>query len=451
MFFPIRRSGGASDLIEPRPRRLKTSVNTGSIHGVRLARGNPFRYLTLSMDLRPLITSKSQIEEARRLALRGLLSYQPYIFSDNFATGAGLSILAGHVTDPPAVYCADATANDTDPTFFAREFAKENQREEFFVANGQMRRFYDGMVDQIANAVGPLDDMSVLDVGCNTGYFPLAFARRGARKATGIDRIDYSPTVSLLNDICRTSVEFANWNYDGSLTAPEQYDLVLSVAVLVHLSEPLRHLTWLGSTARKALMVFTPCHDAIHSPTGSQTPGGAPPDYSIRFHCVNRYYHDAKFPQCFDITTLSEQLLRLAFEKMGFTRVIEITAARDTMPTAWARRHVGLLGIREDLSSISALHATAPEADLAERDKLLRAYISGQLAALHGALSEQKQRLEGLEATIDERSNRLLSVERTLEERSNRLQALERILGESSKRTLWRRLGSALGQNIRKN
>ena len=111
------------------------------------------------MDLRPLITSKSQIDEARRLALRGLLSYQPYIFSDNFATGAGLSILAGHLTDPPAVYCKDATANDTDPTFFAREFAKENQREEFFSANQSMRRFYDGMVDQIANAVGPLDDM----------------------------------------------------------------------------------------------------------------------------------------------------------------------------------------------------------------------------------------------------------------------------------------------------
>ena len=310
------------------------------------------------MDLRPLITSKSQIEEARRLALRGLLSYQPYIFSDNFATGAGLSILAGHLTDPPAVYCADATANDTDPTFFAREFAKENQREEFFSANESMRRFYNGMVDQIADAVGPIDNMSVLDVGCNTGYFPLAFARRGARHATGIDRIDYSPTVALLNDICGTSVEFANWNYDGSLGALNQYDLVLSVAVLVHLSEPLRHLTWLGSSARKALMVFTPCHDAVGSGSGGRKPG-ATPDYSIQFHGVNRYYHETKFPQCFDITTVSEQLLRLAFEKMGFSRVIEITAALDTMPPGWARRHVGLLGIREDPPSVAAPHAAA--------------------------------------------------------------------------------------------
>lgn len=140
------------------------------------------------MDLRSLIKSAGQIEDARRLALRGLLSYQPYIFSDTFATGAGLSILAGHLKDPPAVYCSDATADDTDPAFFAREFAKEEQRKEFFSANEAMRRFYDGMVDQIAAALGPLDDISVLDVGCNTGYFPLAFARRGARQAKGIDQ-----------------------------------------------------------------------------------------------------------------------------------------------------------------------------------------------------------------------------------------------------------------------
>ena len=223
------------------------------------------------MDLRPLIKSAGQIEEARRLALRGLLSYQPYIFNDTFATGAGLSIVAGYMTDPPAVYCQDATAHDTDPAFFAREFAKENQRQEFFSANEAMRRFYDGMVDQIAAAVGPLDDMSVLDVGCNTGYFPLAFARRGARQTKGIDRIDYSATVSLLNDICGTSVQFGNWDYDGALTAFEQHDLVLSIAVLVHLSEPLRHLAWLGSSARKALMVFTPAHAAADYVAGVQS------------------------------------------------------------------------------------------------------------------------------------------------------------------------------------
>ena len=385
------------------------------------------------MDLRPLITSKKQIEEARRLALHGLLSYQPYIFSDDFATGAGLSILAGHLTEPPAVYCKDASANDADPVFFAREFAKENQREEFFAANELMRRFYDGMVDQIANAVGPLDDMSVLDVGCNTGYFPLAFARRGARQAKGIDRIDYSPTVALLNDICGTSVQFENWNYDGSFTAPEQYDLVLSVAVLVHLSEPLRHLAWLGSSARKALMVFTPVHDA--------------PDCSIQFHSENRYYEDADFPHCFDITTVSEQLLRLAFEKMGFSRIIEITAAHDTMPPGWAGKHLGLLGIREDFADIAPTAAVpttasptivvptkvAPsEVSLEAFERRLKAHIREQLVPLRKRMLHLEEiidartgRLDALERTVEERSNRIASLEATLDERDRRLKTLE--------------------------
>jgi len=421
------------------------------------------------MDLRPLIKSARQIEDARRLALRGLLSYQPYIFSDSFATGAGLSILAGHLKDPPAVYCPDATADDTDPTFFAREFAKEEQRKEFFSANEAMRRFYDGMVDQIAAALGPLEDISVLDVGCNTGYFPLAFARRGARHAKGIDRIDYSPTVSLLNDICGTSVQFAPWNYDGSLAAFEQHDLVLSIAVLVHLSEPLRHLAWLGSSARKALMVFTPSHGAAkwvesHAGTRPDTQPGfgstarealgtstalpATPDYSIKYHAVNRYYVDAQFPNCFDITTLSEPLLRLAFEKMGFSRIVEITAARDTMPPDWADVHLGLLGIRED----SAAPAPPPqEVSLAERDQRLAAYVREQLSPLQDTIDKQAERLKSLESTVEERTGRLDAMERTVEERSNRITSLEASLEAARRRSIRYRLGTLVRRGTPEN
>ena len=431
------------------------------------------------MDLRPLITSKKQIEEARRLALRGLLSYQPYIFSDDFATGAGLSILAGHLTEPPAVYCKDATANDTDPAFFAREFAKENQREEFFAANESMRRFYDGMVDQIAKAVGPLDDMSVLDVGCNTGYFPLAFARRGARQAKGIDRIDYSPTVALLNDICGTSVQFANWNYDGSLTAPEQYDLVLSVAVLVHLSEPLRHLAWLGSSARKALMVFTPFHRATQyaalrqsplldsadqSALRNSAPANAAPDYSIKFHTVNRYYEHDKFPLCFDVTTVSEQLLRLAFEKMGFTQIIEITAGEHTMPPGWAGVHLGLLGLREDVAAaapptvatpITVTPAVAPVTSpavapptLAPRKVTPEEYIQQLQKKSEEQLLSVKWQLASLEATLNERTGRIKSLEMAVEERTNRIASLEAVLEKLRRRSFFARVGALIMRNM---
>jgi len=391
-----------------------------------------FSLVSSIMDLRPLIKSAHQIEDARDLALRGLLSYQPYIFSDTFAVGAGLSIVAGHLKDPPAVYCPDATASDTDAAFFAREFAKEQQREEFFAANEAMRRFYDGMVDQIAAAVGPLEDMSVLDVGCNTGYFPLAFARRGARQAKGIDRIDYSPTVALLNEICGTSVQFARWNYDGSLTASDQYDLVLSIAVLVHLSEPLRHLAWLGSSARKALMVFTPFHNT--------------PDCSIQFHTENRYYKDADFPHCFDITTVSEQLLRLAFEQMGFSHIIEITAAYDTMAPGWAGKHLGLLGIREGFADVvpTAVVPTAASPTIVVPTKVAPGEVSMQAyeRRLKAHIREQvmplRKQLLGLEGTLEERMS---SLERTIEERSNRIASLEASLDERDRRlgARWRR------------
>lgn len=284
------------------------------------------------MDFRGLIRSASQVETAKRLALRGLLNYQPFIFDDGLAVGSGLSVAAGFTHNPPSIYCPNAIALAATNEFAATALAKPEQRAEFFAANDRMRRYYDSMVEQIVAGVGSLSGRSVLDVGCNSGYFPVAFARRGAARVAGLDRVDYSETIALINDICGVNIEFRTWSYDGSINAPEQFDLVTSIAVLVHLSDPLHHLAWLGSSARKALFVFTPVH--------------ADDDYSVRFHTVNRYYTD-RFPYCFDITTISRKLLRLAFEQMGFTKVIEFQMPDNCMPPQWGRDHLGLLGIRE--------------------------------------------------------------------------------------------------------
>ena len=105
-----------------------------------------------------------------------------------------------------------------------------------------MRRFYDGTIDQISSALGTVNGMSMLDAGCNSGYFPIAFARRGASKVVGVDRVDYTSTINLLNKLSHTSVEFRHWSYDGGIEATERFDFVTSVAVLVHLSDSLQHL-----------------------------------------------------------------------------------------------------------------------------------------------------------------------------------------------------------------
>lgn len=295
------------------------------------------------MDLRRAIRSPRQIESAKHLALRGLLNYQPFIFADHLAVGSGLSVAAGFTHNPPSVYCPDAMAMADTNDYAASALAKPEQREEFFDANERMRRYYDSMVDQVVGGVGSLNGLSVLDVGCNSGYFPLAFAKRGAAKVVGLDRVDYSETITLLNSICGTDIAFRTWSYDGSVAASEQFDLVTSIAVLVHLSDPLHHLAWLGSSARKALFVFTPAH--------------ADDDYSIRFHTVNRYYTD-RFPYCFDVSTISRKLLRLAFEQMGFTKVIEFQMPDNAMPAHWGRDHLGLLGLRETEAAGPAARAT---------------------------------------------------------------------------------------------
>lgn len=274
----------------------------------------------------------AHLAQARRLAFRGLLNYQPYAFDESFAVGAGLSIVAGHNRDVPSIYCSKVGPDEAAPDFLARELASPDQRVAFLDANERMRRFYDGLIEQTADALEPVRNQSVLDVGCNAGYFGLSFAKRGASPVLGLDRVDYSETISLLNELCGTKVQFRSWSYDGRIEAGERFDLVISIAMIVHLSDPLQHLAWLGSSARKALLVFTPCH--------------GDDDYSIRFHTVNRYYRD-RFPYCFDVCTLSRRLLRLSLEEMGFTRIVEMKVPDNSMSKDWADAHLGLLGIRD--------------------------------------------------------------------------------------------------------
>jgi SAM-dependent methyltransferase len=281
------------------------------------------------MDLRQLVSSRSQVERAKKLAMRGLLNYQPFTFADDLACGSGMSIVQGHRKNPPSIWCPNVTTQDAGPDYIESAVVKPEDKDEFFSDNAQLARCYDGMVDQIITKLGGVKGLSMMEAGCNAGYFPLSFARAGAARTVGYDRVDYSGAFALLNEICRTKAQFKLWSYNGELEADEKFDLVMSVAVLVHLSDPLHHLAWLGSAAKKALFVFTPCH--------------TDDDYSIRYHTVNRYYED-RFPYCFDVTTVSRKLLYLAFEKMGFSDVVEVTT--EPMPPKWSGVHLGLLGLR---------------------------------------------------------------------------------------------------------
>lgn len=67
------------------------------------------------MDLRRLVSSRSQVERAKKLAMRGVMNYQPFTFADDLVCGSGLSIVRGHGSNPPSIYCPDVRTGEHQP------------------------------------------------------------------------------------------------------------------------------------------------------------------------------------------------------------------------------------------------------------------------------------------------------------------------------------------------
>jgi len=155
---------------------------------------------------------------------------------------------------------------------------------------------------------------SVLDIACNSGYFLQQFARRGYRDCIGYDLLDKSEVFAYLNDILGTSAIFIQKRYDSwthQLPGCNPADIVVASAILLHLSDPLYFLHFLGGVTRKALLLFT---RAIRTD-----------DYLIRYEEPNAYYKEDPFPVCFDNNnSISTGLLELSLRKMGFREVIEL-------------------------------------------------------------------------------------------------------------------------------
>src|SRR5262249_40677494 len=143
------------------------------------------------MDLRQCSLSPERVE-----AGASVLNYQPFILSDEIQTGVAYSWL----------YTAESGRLSKINEFVCRRQTVSPQDWDRFVdANARLRNMYEDWLDAISHAY---PGGTLLDPACNNGYFPVGALRRGMKKATGYDRVDYTEAVRFLNESLGTTVKF---------------------------------------------------------------------------------------------------------------------------------------------------------------------------------------------------------------------------------------------------
>lgn len=98
---------------------------------------------------------------------------------------------------------------------------------------------------------------SVLDIGCNGGFYSIEMKRRGAARVLGIDSDeDYLAQARFAAEVCEADIEFRRMSVYQAPELGERFDLVLFMGVLYHLRYPLLALDLLHEYAARDLLVF---------------------------------------------------------------------------------------------------------------------------------------------------------------------------------------------------
>src|SRR2546421_911007 len=81
---------------------------------------------------------------------------------------------------------------------------------------------------------------SVLDIGCNAGFYSLEMKRRGAARVLGLDSMDeYLAQARFAAEVNELDVEFRKMSVYDIGALQETFDIVIFMGVLYHLRHPL--------------------------------------------------------------------------------------------------------------------------------------------------------------------------------------------------------------------
>jgi len=102
-----------------------------------------------------------------------------------------------------------------------------------------------------------LHGRTVLDIGCNAGFYSMEMKRRGADRVLGIDHDPaYLAQARFAAEVNGLDIEFRELDVYSIEQLRERFDLVLFMGVLYHLRHPLLALDLLYEHAVKDLLVF---------------------------------------------------------------------------------------------------------------------------------------------------------------------------------------------------
>ena len=102
-----------------------------------------------------------------------------------------------------------------------------------------------------------LTGRTVLDIGCNGGFYAIEMKRRGAERVLGVDfDEDYLRQARFAAEVLGLDIEFRQLSVYDVGALGERFDVVLFMGVLYHLRHPLLALDLIREHVARDLMVF---------------------------------------------------------------------------------------------------------------------------------------------------------------------------------------------------
>ncbi len=102
-----------------------------------------------------------------------------------------------------------------------------------------------------------LTGKTVLDIGCNAGFYSIEMKRRGAARVVGIDFDEtYLEQARFASEVAGTDIELRKMSIYDVASLGEHFDIVLFMGVLYHLRHPLLALDLVSEHVASDLLVF---------------------------------------------------------------------------------------------------------------------------------------------------------------------------------------------------